>query len=99
MSAQDDDFYIEQGSGNIFVDLGFDEVEAQVLNARSEVMVQLVMFLQEQGWTQAEMARRLGISQSRVSRLIHKKLDEFSFDMLLTLSARAGLRPQVRLAA
>ena len=46
MSAQDDDFYIEQGSGNIFVDLGFDEVEAQVLNARSEVMVQLVMFLQ-----------------------------------------------------
>lgn len=99
MSAQDDDFYIEQGSGNIFVDLGFDEVEAQVLNARSEVMVQLVMFLQEQGWTQAEMARRLGISQSRVSRLINKKLDEFSFDMLLTLSARAGLHPQVRLAA
>lgn len=97
--TQEEEFYIEEGSGNIFIDLGFDEVEAQVLNARAEVMVQLVMFLQEQGWTQAEMARRMGISQSRVSRLIHKKLYEFSIDMLLTLGARVGLRPQVRLAA
>ena len=97
--TQEEEFYIEEGSGNIFVDLGFDEVEAALLDARAEVMVQLVMFLQEQGWTQAEMARRMGISQSRVSRLIHKKLYEFSIDMLLTLGARVGLRPQVRLAA
>lgn len=97
--TQEEEFYIEEGSGNIFIDLGFDEVEAALLDARAEVMVQLVMFLQEQGWTQAEMARRMGISQSRVSRLIHKKLYEFSIDMLLTLGARVGLRPQVRLAA
>ena len=97
--TQEEEFYIEEGSGNIFIDLGFDEVEAQVLDARADVMRQLVMFLQEQGWTQAEMARRMGISQSRVSRLIHKKLYEFSIDTLLTLGARVGLRPQVRLAA
>lgn len=97
--TEDEDFRIERGSGNIFIDLGFDEAEAIMLNARADVLLQLVMFLQEQGWTQAEMARRMGASQARVSRLIHKKLDEFSFDMPLTLSVRAGLHPEVRLAA
>lgn len=97
--TEDEDFRIERGSGNIFIDLGFDEAEAIMLNARADVLLQLVMFLQEQGWTQAEMARRMGTSQARVSRLMHRKLDEFSLDMLLTLGTRLGLHPEVRLAA
>ena len=99
MNTQDEDITIERGSGNIFVDLGFDEVEAIMLDARADVLLQLVAFLQEQGWTQAEMAQRMGISQARVSRLMNRKLDEFSLDMLLTLGARLGLHPQARLAA
>ena len=50
------------------------------------------------GWTQAEAARRLGITQPRVSRLIKGRWQDFSLDMLLTLAARAGLEPQLRLA-
>jgi predicted XRE-type DNA-binding protein len=52
-----------------------------------------------QGWTQAEAARRLGITQPRVSRLTKGKWQDFSLDMLLTLAARAGLRPELKLAA
>jgi predicted XRE-type DNA-binding protein len=44
-------------------------------------------------------AKRLGATQPRVSRLIRGRWEDFSLDMLLTLAARAGLKPEVRLAA
>jgi len=88
-----------KGSGNVFLDLGFDPAEAKVMALRAEVMLRLEQHLQTKGWTQSEAARRLGISQPRVSRLIRGKWQDFSLDMLLTLAARAGLEPELRLAA
>ena len=88
-----------KGSGDVFLDLGFDPAEAKVMALRAEVMLRLEQHLQMKGWTQSEAARRLGISQPRVSRLIRGKWQDFSLDMLLTLAARAGLEPELRLAA
>jgi predicted XRE-type DNA-binding protein len=88
-----------KGSGNVFLDLGFDPAEAKIMALRAEVMIRLEQHLKAKGWTQSEAARRLGISQPRVSRLIRGKWQDFSLDMLLTLAARAGLEPQLRLAA
>jgi len=88
-----------KGSGNVFIDLGFDPAEARVLALRAEVMIRMEQHLKAQGWTQAEAARRLGITQPRVSRLLKGQWRDFSLDMLLTLAARAGLRAELRLAA
>lgn len=88
-----------KGSGNVFLDLGFDPAEAKVMALRAEVMLRLEQHLKTKGWTQSDAARRLGISQPRVSRLIRGKWQDFSLDMLLTLAARAGLEPELRLAA
>lgn len=92
------DTRIIEGSGNVFIDLGFDPAEAQVMRLRAEVMIRTAQQLKAQGWTQAEAARRLGITQPRVSRLIKGKVEDFSLDMLLTLAARAGLHPELRLS-
>jgi predicted XRE-type DNA-binding protein len=50
----------------------------------------------------AKAAKRLGITQPHVSRLIkgkwQDKWQDFSLDMLLTLAARAGLKPELKLA-
>ena len=88
-----------KGSGNVFLDLGFDPAEAKVMALRAEVMIRMEQHLKAQGWTQAEAAKRLGITQPRVSRLIKGQWKDFSLDMLLTLAARAELEPQLRLAA
>ncbi|MGH8124035.1 MAG: helix-turn-helix domain-containing protein [Rudaea sp.] len=93
------DSRVIKGSGNVFVDLGFDEAEAQVMALRAEVMIRMEQYLKAQGWTQAEAARRLGITQPRVSRLTKGRWQDFSLDMLLTLAARAGMHPELRLAA
>jgi predicted XRE-type DNA-binding protein len=98
MTMKKNDTRIIEGSGNVFIDLGFDPAEAEVMRLRAEVMIRTAQQLKAQGWTQAEAARRLGITQPRVSRLIKGKVEDFSLDMLLTLAARAGLHPELRLS-
>ncbi len=93
------DVRVTRGSGNVFIDLGFDPAEAKVMALRAEVMIRIEQRLKSQGWTQLEAAKRLGITQPRVSKLVKGVWQDFSLDMLLTLAARAGLRPQLTLAA
>jgi predicted XRE-type DNA-binding protein len=88
-----------KGSGNVFLDLGFEPAEAEVMKLRAEVMIRIEQRVKAKGWTQVEAARRLGVTQPRVSRLLKGKWEDFSLDMLLTLATRAGLKPRLRLAA
>ena len=88
-----------RSSGNVFLDLGFEPAEAKVMALRAKVMIRLERHVKAQGWTQAEAARHLGVTQPRVSRLLKGRWEDFSLDMLLTLAARVGLEPALRLAA
>ncbi|MGQ0701412.1 MAG: helix-turn-helix domain-containing protein [Panacagrimonas sp.] len=93
------DTRIIESSGNVFVDLGFDPAEARVMALRAETLIRLGLHIKAQGWTQTETAKRLNITQPRVSALLKGKWQDFSLDMVLTLAARAGLYPELRLAA
>ena len=66
------DSRITEGSGNVFVDLGFDTAEAEVLALRTETLIKLSEHLRAQSWTQAEMARRLRITQPRQPPRSHR---------------------------
>jgi predicted XRE-type DNA-binding protein len=89
---------ITPSSGNVFVDLGFDEAEAHVMALRAELMFRLSQELKAKGWTQAQAAKRLGVTQPRVSKLNKGAWQDFSLDMLLTLAGRAGLHAELRVA-
>ena len=86
---------ITRSSGNVFKDLGFAPEEAAVLTMRAELMASLRNLIAERGWTQAQAAQVLSITQSRVSDLVRGKWEKFSLDMLVTLAARAGQRPSL----
>ena len=86
------------GSGNVFIDLGFDDAEARVMALRVELMMRLRERLEEKGYTQVEAAKHLGMTQPRVSALLKGAWKDFSMDMLLTLATRAGLKPELHLA-
>ena len=81
---------IINGSGNVFIDLGFSAEEATVLAMRSQLMCELELLTAERRWTQAEASRHLLLAQSRVSDLVRGKWGKFSLDMLVALAARAG---------
>ena len=88
-----------KSSGNIFVDLGFDPAEAAVLQLRANLMGDLRLYIEKQKLTQAQVAKRLDIAQSRVSDLVRGKWDKFSLEMLITLEARLGRTVRVEFAA
>ena len=54
--------------------------------------------LNQQGLTQAEAAKQLGVTQPRVSALLTGTWKDFSIDMLLTFAARLGLQPRLTYA-
>jgi predicted XRE-type DNA-binding protein len=88
-----------RSSGNVFEDLGFDPAEAAVLQMRSNLMGDLRAYIEKNGLTQIEAAKRLGIAQSRVSDLVRGKWEKFSLEMLITLEARIGRKFRLELAA
>jgi predicted XRE-type DNA-binding protein len=90
---------VTHGSGNVFLDLGFEPGEAHVLLMRAELMIAITRHIESKKWTQAEAAKHMGITQPRVSKLKKHAWDEFSLDMLVTLAGRLGLRHELKLAA
>ena len=88
-----------RSSGNVFEDLGFDPAEAAVLQMRSNLMGDLRAYIEKNGLTQIEAAKRLGIAQSRVSDLVRGKWEKFSLEMLITLEVRIGRKFRLELAA
>lgn len=89
----------KKGSGNVFLDLGFEPAEAAVLQMRANLMSDLRGYIEKEGLSQADAAKRLGIAQSRVSDLVRGKWEKFSLEMLITLEARLGRTVRVELAA
>jgi len=90
---------ITKSSGNVFTDLGFEAGEAVVLQMRAKLMNDLRDFISSSGMSQTEAAKRLGITQSRVSDLVRGKWDKFSLEMLVSLEARLGRKVTLDFAA
>lgn len=72
------------------------EIAAQ-LKARSTLMTALRDRIVRARWTQAEAARRLGVTQPRISTLMRGKLSLFSLDTLVAMATAAGLRVEIRI--
>lgn len=89
---------VTPSSGNVFLDLGFDEAEAQVMALRADLMAQLARQIKARRLTQVEAAELLGVSQSRVSDLARGKFEKFSLDMLVQFAARLGKPARIQLA-
>ena len=79
-----------RGSGNIFVDLGFDKVEAHNLQMRSELMTRLIGFYRKSGMTPRAAGKKMGLGQRRLSDLLKGKIGRFDVDALVTVAIRSG---------
>jgi predicted XRE-type DNA-binding protein len=90
---------IVNSSGNVFIDLGYSQEEAAILQMRADLMADLRKFIKTKRLTQAKAAEILGVSQSRVSDLIRGKWERFSLEMLITLATKAGIRVTLKRAA
>jgi len=90
---------VTESSGNVFLDLGFPPHEAQLMLLRAKLAEALRVWMERESLTQAKAAKRLGITQPRVSEITRGKVELLSLDYLVLLCAKAGIPVGVRLAA
>jgi len=82
------------GFDNIFDVVTKSSEEASELQTRADLMIVLRDIIDEHGWTQAQAAKHLGLTQPRVSDLKNGKIRKFSIDLLMTCLFRLGFRFQ-----
>ena len=73
--------------------------EAENMKLRSALMTALEQHIRAQGWTQAEAARRLSVTQPRVSDLLRGKIGLFGLDTLVNMVVAAGMRVEMQIAS
>ena len=79
------------GKHSVFDQLGMDHSKA----VKSRLMMALEDGISASGLTQKQVAERLGVSQPRISSLMHGEIDKFSCDALIDLLYRFGISADV----
>ncbi|WP_205833017.1 helix-turn-helix domain-containing protein [Azohydromonas caseinilytica] len=86
-----------QSFNNVFDALADTPEEAANLKARAELMRALSALVARQGWTQAEAARRCGVTQPRMNDLLRGRISRFSLDALVNMAAACGQQVHIEL--
>ena len=81
---------ISKGYRNVYEALEDDPAMAQNLKIRSELMIALRLYIEEEGVGQKEAAEVFCVYQPRISDLVRGKIDKFTIDTLVNMLARVG---------
>jgi len=82
---------------NVWDALADTPEEATNLTLRSDLMMEIEAIVKENGWTQAEAAKRCGVTQPRINDLLRGRIARFSIDALVNIASALGRRVTVRL--
>jgi predicted XRE-type DNA-binding protein len=72
-------------------------VEAQRMKHRSTMMTALCGYIKSEGFTQKQAAKKLGVTQPRISDLMRGRIDLFAIDSLVNMLALTDLRIEMRI--
>ncbi len=89
----------EEGSENVFKDLGFAETESEHLLIRSRLMIEVERFVERSKLSQREAAKKLGVTQPRLNDLLQGKIQKFSIDALVKMLSKVGIHVDVHVSA
>jgi predicted XRE-type DNA-binding protein len=84
----DEDFRIEESSGNVFADLGLPDAGERLTKA--ELALQIKDAIAARRLTQAKAAALLDIDQPKISRLLRGQLSGFSTERLIQFLTMLG---------
>jgi len=102
MSIDTEIRHVTKAGSNIFLELGFDAVEAEqfqdelhqhvnnTIALKEQLMTELAKWITDNDLKQIEAAEILHVSRPRVSDLVNKKTTKFTFDTLLNMLNRVG---------
>jgi predicted XRE-type DNA-binding protein len=74
-----------------------DPAQRESLKMRSALMIALKEHIVAEGITQAQAAKKFGVTQPRISGLMRGKIELFAIDTLVNMLARAGLHIEIQI--
>jgi predicted XRE-type DNA-binding protein len=80
---------------NIWDAIEDDPAQRENMKVRSALMSALTGYIQAEGLTQAQAAKKFGVTQPRISDLIRGKIDSFGIDTLVNMLGAAGLHMEL----
>jgi predicted XRE-type DNA-binding protein len=81
---------ITESCGDIFQDIGFSAGESEKLNIKSHLMSDIESYIKDNGLTQEQAAKIMGVGRPRISDVVRGKIDKFTIDALIDMLTRAG---------
>jgi predicted XRE-type DNA-binding protein len=88
-----DDITATASSGNVFVDLGFDNPEEELLKA--ELVREIRAIIKRRRLTQENAATLMGMKQPDVSAIVTGRTGKFSLDRLVRCLDKLGYKVDV----
>jgi len=82
---------------NVWDAIADSPAEAANLELRFDLMERISETIKQNGWTQAEAAKRCGVTQPRINDLLRGRIARFSIDALVNIASALGRRVTVRL--
>jgi predicted XRE-type DNA-binding protein len=79
---------VEEGSGNVYADLGYPDSDTMLVKAR--LTAKIAEIVRQRALTQAEMAAILGLTQPKVSALLKGRFRGISEHRLMECLTRLG---------
>lgn len=79
---------VEEGSGNVFADLGLPNADERI--AKAGLAIRIAGVIRARRLTQARAARILKIDQPKISRLLRGQLSGFSTERLMQFLTLLG---------
>lgn len=92
--AKEKEVDYEVTEGNVFAAIG--RKNANELLARAELLDKVSILIEKSGLPQSEVAKKLGITQPKVSMLVNGRLSEFGTDSLLHYLSILGCEVEIR---
>jgi len=89
-----DGIEVEIGSGNVFADLGLPNAEK--LKIKSGLVIEITKAVRKLGLTQDEAARRMGITQPKVSGMLRGDFSNLSERKLMDCLNRLGYDIEIK---
>jgi predicted XRE-type DNA-binding protein len=80
--------FVEEGSGNVYTDLGYAESESMLVKA--QLTAKIAEIVQQRALTQSRTAEILGLTQPKVSALLKGRFRGISEHRLLECLTRLG---------
>jgi predicted XRE-type DNA-binding protein len=71
--------------------------QAANLEARAELMRQIVVIIKANDWKQVDAAAHCGVTQPRINDLLRGRVSRFSLDALVNIATALGRRVHVEL--